>query len=257
MVPDWEREPVELIVLIKAAPETGQKHGETVCVAGVDRRGRWRRLYPVPWRDLKPWQRFGRWDIIKAKWRRPTDDDRAESCRIEHRTLEIVGQVPPRERPALANRAVVADIDQEYEAGRTLALIRPERPRFRITKLDATELMKEQRRRDQLVGQADLFASTILTPHVAPYAFTYDFEHARMYRSYRCLDWELEATFFKWRDYYGEERALADIRRMWGETMPTAGIVFAMGTHRVRFFKTWILTGIIRADNLGQGALAF
>lgn len=255
-MPDWETS-VEIIVLIKAAPETGLKHGETVCVAGVDRLGRWHRLYPVPWRDLKPPQRFGRWDIIEARWRRPSDDDRSESRRIEHRSLKVVGQVPPRERHDLANRAIVTDIDREFNEGRTLALIRPETPRFQITKLDAGAFAKEQRRRDELVDQADFFASSVLSRDVAPYAFTYDFVHAGKRRVYRCLDWEIETTFFKWRRELGEAKALADMKDVWGQKMPAAGIVFAMGTHRVRFFKTWILTGVIRADRLEQGSLMF
>lgn len=37
---------VEVIVVIKAAPEIGQRHGESVCVAGIDDYGRWHRLYP-------------------------------------------------------------------------------------------------------------------------------------------------------------------------------------------------------------------
>ena len=36
----------EVIVIIKAAPQVGEKHGETVCCAGIDLEGKWLRLYP-------------------------------------------------------------------------------------------------------------------------------------------------------------------------------------------------------------------
>ena len=50
---DWQ-DPVEVCVIVKAAPETGQSHGETVCVAGIDIYGNWHRLYPMPFNFFEP-----------------------------------------------------------------------------------------------------------------------------------------------------------------------------------------------------------
>jgi hypothetical protein len=250
----WEGS-VEVVVLIKAAPETGRKHGEQVCVAGIDAWSRWHRLYPVPWRDLRPEQRFKRWDVVRAVWRRPGDDDRVESRRIDHESIEVLREVPERERHAIINRAIVPNLDLELGHGRSLALIRPENLRFRVTRLNDRELRKVQRRRDELVRQPDFFAATALAREAAPYSFTYDFDYAGKRRSYSCLDWEIEATFFKWRRHYGEEDALQKMRQTWGEKLPAAGVALALGTHRVRHWRRWLLTGIIRADRLSQAAL--
>jgi hypothetical protein len=59
------------IVIIKAAPQTGQRHGETVCCAGVDLYRNWLRLYPVSFRTLEKAQKFGRWNRLNYNWRRP------------------------------------------------------------------------------------------------------------------------------------------------------------------------------------------
>jgi hypothetical protein len=49
----------EAIILIKAAPQVGQRHGETVCCAGMDVHGHWLRMYPVSFRHLDDGQKFG------------------------------------------------------------------------------------------------------------------------------------------------------------------------------------------------------
>ena len=57
----------EAVILVKASPQVGKKHGETVCCAGVDDKGQWVRLYPVTFRTLDEGQQFGRWDKIKFR----------------------------------------------------------------------------------------------------------------------------------------------------------------------------------------------
>ena len=94
----------EAVVLIKAAPQVGQRHGETVCCAGVDLYGHWLRLYPVSFRTLEAVQKFGRWDRIKFKWRMPNDDPRSESRRVDQQSIEIVGELKSSERAKFLGR---------------------------------------------------------------------------------------------------------------------------------------------------------
>jgi hypothetical protein len=69
----------EAIILVKAAPQIGEKHGQTVCCAGLDLYGNWLRLYPVSFRYLENSKKFSRWDRVRFNWRLPTDDPRLES----------------------------------------------------------------------------------------------------------------------------------------------------------------------------------
>ena len=48
----------EAIILVKASPQVGKKHGETVCCAGVNAKGEWVRLYPVSFRTLDQARQF-------------------------------------------------------------------------------------------------------------------------------------------------------------------------------------------------------
>jgi hypothetical protein len=43
----------EAVVIVKAAPQVGRRHGETVCCAGIDVYGNWLRLYPVSFRTQR------------------------------------------------------------------------------------------------------------------------------------------------------------------------------------------------------------
>lgn len=242
-------------VIIKAAPDIGRKHGETVCVAGIDFDGRWHRLYPVPFKDLLPTQRFNRWDIIEFDWKKPSDDDRIESKRIFSQSLVVTGSVPERERHAFARRALVTDLDEQLTQNKSFALIRPEKPVFSIIKMDETELEKERQERLAFHAQLDMFSKPIVEKEPPPFRFNYKFEFSGKARNYNCIDWETEATFFKWRASYGEDKTLELMRERFGREMPSKGVVFAMGTHRVKIFNNWLLSGVLRVDEEKQRTL--
>ncbi len=245
-------------MIVKAAPETGQTHGETVCVAGIDVYGNWHRLYPMPFKLLTGAQRFNRWDIIRTRWRSAAPKDmRTESKRIDHESLVKVRELKKSERHEFARRAIVESLSEEKSKGRSFALIRPENPEFIIRPLSDTAKVKNQMRRDTLLSQTDMFSgdSTVLTPKIAPYSFHYRFVHEGKILTHTCIDWETERTFFKWRGKYGEEETLRMMRQRWGQEMPQRGIAFAMGTHRVTKFNKWLLSGVIRVDQSAQASL--
>jgi hypothetical protein len=251
---DWQ-EPVEVCVIVKAAPETGQTHGETVCVAGIDLYGNWHRLYPMPFKLLRPEQRFNRWDIIRTRCRSAAPrDTRPESKRIDHESLIKVREVKESERHEFARRAIVNSLSEEKEKGRSFALIRPEYPEFIIRPLNDEAKSKNQRRRDAILSQLDIFSgdNTILARDVAPYSFHYRFVHEGKSITHTCIDWETEQTFFKWRKKYGEMETLRMMRNVWGSEMPERGIAFAMGTHRVTKFNKWLLSGVVRVNHSPQ-----
>lgn len=242
-------------VIIKAAPDIGRKHGETVCVAGIDFDGNWHRLYPVPFKDLLPAQRFNRWDVIEFDWKKPNDDDRIESKRIFSQSLVVTGSVPERERHAFARRALISDLDEQLALKRSFALIRPEKPVFSIRSMSDAELEEERAERKAFHSQLDMFSNPIVEKEPPPYRFGYKFEFAGKERNYNCIDWETEATFFKWRQNYGEERTLELMRERFGWEYPEKGVAFAMGTHRVKIFKNWLLSGVLRVDHEKQRTL--
>lgn len=245
----------KVAVIIKAAPDIGQKHGETVCVAGIDYDGHWHRLYPVPFKDLRPEQRFARWDVIEFDWKTPDDDKRLESKRIFSQSLVKVGSVPEGERHAFARRAIVTSLDEQLAMNRTFALIRPEFPKFSVVPMTDEETAKERKEREHLHKQLDMFSKPLVEKEPPPYRFRYNFRFDGKDREYNCIDWETEAAFFNWKSKYGEERAIIEMKRKFGQEFPEKGVAFAMGTHRVEMFKRWLLSGVLRIDEQRQGDL--
>lgn len=245
----------EAIVIIKAAPQAGQRHGETVCCAGIDLQGHWLRLYPVSFRTLGEGQRFGRWDRIQFKWRLPKDDPRTESRRVDQDSIRIVGELKRSERQRFLGGTIVTSLQREREADRSLALLKAEIREFKIEKRPAEELELETKRFAALHDQRDLFNAKPVIPYrPCPYRFKFQYQSDDGLREGTCQDWEIEATFFKWVKLYGEERALADLQRVFGEEYPAKGMLLAMGTHSL-YPDTWLINGIVRLDEVDQMSL--
>ena len=245
----------EAIVIVKAAPQAGQRHGETVCCAGIDLEGNWLRLYPISFRTLEDGQKFGRWDRIHFQWRRPTDDTRSESRRVDQGSLQIVGELRKSERERFLSSMIVTSLNDERAAGRCFALLKAEVLEFKIEKKLNNEFEKEAKEFENLRNQSDLFNSAPIIPYEPyPFEFKYCYKTDDGEREGTCQDWEIEATFYKWSKRYGETYALREMQRVFGEEYPAKGMLLAMGTHS-RYPETWLINGVIRLDEITQLSL--
>lgn len=244
----------EAIVIIKAAPQVGQRHGETVCCAGIDLYGQWLRLYPVSFRLLEDGKKFGRWDRIRFKWRLPNDDQRPESRRVDQDSIEIVGELRKSERERFLAKSVVTSLQRERDSGKSLALLKPEIIEFVTEKKELSEIAEETARFEALRAQADLFAKQSTPYQPCPYRFRYRYRTDDGERFGTCQDWETEATFFNWSRRDGEARAVDEMRRVFGEEYPRKGMLLAMGTHS-QYPETWLINGVIRLPEIEQGSL--
>jgi hypothetical protein len=247
----------EAIILVKASPQVGRKHGETVCCAGVNGKGEWVRLYPVTFRTLEQAQQFRRWDRIRFRWRRPTDDRRPESLFVDHQSIDIIGELKQTERLNFLSRLEVSSLNKLKEEGKSLALLRPRGLKFFIEKKSEEALAEERQKFKDFAAQTDLFNSTPLIPYEPCfYFFKYCYVTDDGERIGTCQDWETDATFYKWCRLYGEQKALENMQRVFGEEYPEKGMVFAMGTHSP-YPDRWLINGIIRMDEIKQMSLSF
>jgi hypothetical protein len=245
----------EAVILVKAAPVIGSKHGETVCCAGLDLDGNWLRLFPVSFRVMEEATRFKRWDVVRFSWRKPTADDRIESRHINSQSLKIIGNMKPRERANFLDRRVVTSLNAERAAGRSLALLKPEIRRFLVERKAEAAVEAEQARIDAFHNQADLFVPRPAVPRVAcQFDFKYQYSTDDGAREGTCQDWETTATFFRWRLLYGEQGAIDRMKQTFGEKMPERGLYFAMGTHS-RYPDVWLINGLIQLARTEQASL--
>lgn len=248
----------EAYVLVKAAPRASRTHGETVCIAAVDRTGAWCRLYPVSFRDLTDAQRFGRWDHLKYRWRRPraTSDARLESRRVDASSIVIVGQLPAGQRDGLLNRIAVTGLKRERAEGRSLALLRSQIIDFRAVRRTAAELDEHRSVYAAIKAQTSLFDAVgrMISRDPCPYSFIYRYRDDDGLHEGTCQDWETEATFFRRRSESSEEAALDWMQEKFGVEYPRDGMALAMGTHRHRPDQ-WLINGVIRMTETRQELL--
>ncbi|AYD01484.1 hypothetical protein [Neorhizobium sp. NCHU2750] len=249
-------------IIVKAAPRVGQTHGELVCCAGIDPGGVWVRLYPVAFRTLDDAQKFGRWDIVQYKWSLPKGDHRCESRRVEHRSVSITGHLKNEgARENLVAPLIVDSLEDEYKAGRSLAFIRPRNPYFIIEKKDKGQYEEEKahflewhrHETEGLFGHMGYMNKGTVPYEPAPYNFKYSYEISDGKREGTCQDWEVEATFLKWRREYGEAKALQYMAETFGEKYPQKGFVLAMGTHKA--YGNWLINGIVRLNHGAEKAV--
>ncbi len=240
---------------MKAAPQVGERHGETVCCAGVDVYGKWLRLFPVSFRTFDDCQRFGRWNRVRFKWRLPKDDQRVESRRVDHGSFQVVGKTPKPDRAKLLGPMIVSGLVRERAKNRSLALLRPRSPSFSYDRKPQARVDKERELLASVAAQADLFNAKPIVPYEpCPYFFRYSYRVDEGSRTGKCQDWEIEATFFKWRRDLGEDAALPEMQKVFGKEYPSKGMLLAMGTHS-RYPDTWLINGVIRMDEIHQMSL--
>lgn len=118
-------------ILVKASPQPSDAHDETVCCAGIDIHGNWKRLFPIRFRQLSDQQSFKRWDNVDFTYSLPRSDKRVESCRVHEESIEIVGAVKTaNEKSEIVSRALMGSEKEAIARNASLALIRPEKTKF-------------------------------------------------------------------------------------------------------------------------------
>ena len=245
----------EAIVIVKAAPQVGAAHGETVCCAALDLNGNWLRLYPIQFRHLEESQKFSRWDRIQFRWRKPSNDVRLESRRVDQDTLRIISNLKPAERSAFLSRSIVTGLKKERELGRSLALLSARNFEFVIEPKTSDEILTQRQEFIDLHNQQDMFRTKHLVPYEpCPFRFKYRYACDDGERFGTCQDWEIEATYFKWSSLYGESSALKRMESTFGIDYPKKGMLLAMGTHS-RWPDNWLINGVVRFNPIAQLAL--
>jgi hypothetical protein len=248
----------DAFIIVKAAPRASRTYGETVCIAAIDHSGCWVRLYPVSFRDLEDAQKFGRWDRISYRWRRPSAsaDRRQESRRVDQGSIVITGKMKERDRHAFLNRAAVTSLKKEREHGRSLAVLNCEILDFWYERQSTENVEKQRAVYEGMRRQDDLFSRTNVIPRdVCPYVFKYQFRDDDGVHVGTCQDWETEATFLRRRsEAMSEAIALEWMIEKFGVEFPREGMALAMGTHRYRS-EQWLINGILRVNATSQMTL--
>lgn len=252
MVLDGQKQE-KVLVLVKALPHPGDSHGETVCCAGVTADHQWRRMYPIRFRHLDA--QFNRWDWVTYQWSLPPHDTRKESRRVHEESIKVVGTLKRTEQASFLTQVFVSSTDEATEKGQSLALIRPLKPRFWYEKKTPSEIQHERLANERAARQTSFLDRELKALEPCPYRFKLDYMMPNgSERHSTCGDWETSAMFRNFRRNVGEQKALAQMTKIFNEDYPTKGMAIAMGTHSARR-NQWLLVGLIRVDFSTQGLL--
>jgi hypothetical protein len=245
-----------VLILVKALPHVGQRHGETVCCAGVTVDGKWRRLYPIHFRRLK--DQFKRWQWIEYDWIAPGPDDRrAESRRVQEDTIQVGDLLPSGKRVSLLEPVFTGSTLEASAKGMTLTLVRPANVRFRWKAKTHDQIAEERRAYEDAARQKSFLDPDVdlIALDPCPYAFHFDWTDANgKEHKATCDDWETAATFYRRQQMMSAKDVLASMEKTFGEEYPNRGMAFAMGTHSRRPDQ-WLLVGVLRLDRPAQLSL--
>lgn len=126
---------LRILVTVKAYPAVGRRHGEAVCVAGIDLdTPRWIRLFPVPFRDLPFTQRFRKFDIVELQ-ASESSDPRPESYKPNADSIRVIGHLRARRAAErrrhiepLMRQSMCAIRREQQESRASLGIFRPLAP---------------------------------------------------------------------------------------------------------------------------------
>jgi hypothetical protein len=218
---------LRILVTVKAYPAIGRRHGEAVCVAGIDLdQTRWIRLFPVPFRDMRFDQRFRKFDIIEVEATK-SSDPRPESHQPNVDSISVVGHIPPKradERRAVLDpllQSSMCAIRRRQAADATsLGLFRPDGPPELLVVEDRSPWDPEKQ---MVVDQPSMLMPGKRGLEKVPFRFSYRYrcagEEACRGHEQSIIDWEIAEAFRSWRDQHGEQRALEMIRKKWTEQL--------------------------------------
>lgn len=73
----------KILILVKTYPTFSQKYFELVCTAGINEKGEWRRIYPIPFRDLPELEKYKKYQWVEVNIERDSFDSRPESFKLK------------------------------------------------------------------------------------------------------------------------------------------------------------------------------
>lgn len=239
-------------MIVKAYPNPEDDYGEACCTAGVDRDGNWLRIWPVPFRDLRPDQKFTKWQWITATIRH-SSDPRPESYEVQPETIRVRERVDTskdwRKRLALLSGHFVGSVEElqtlQQTGTQTMGSIRPREVfEFVIEERDDPNWKPGQL---GLLAQQGLFTARRALLERIPFKFSYRFRcddaSCRTAHKLQILDWELAEAYRSWRVTYGEAWEQA-IRNKFETELLAKDLIFNLGNY-IKYPNSFGIVGLV------------
>jgi hypothetical protein len=239
---------LELMVNRKTYSAVSTKYIETLCTGGLEKDGRFIRLYPVPFRLLEDKERYERWDVIRVRVYRDTKDTRPESHHFESGTeIQVIDQIRSEKRRwDWMSKGVFKSIEEMENRGLTNGLV----------EIEPEELYWEPEQKEWSTGQLNVFDQGNLfhkqedlkaLADRVPWQFKLRFREKNTGREFdqKVLAWSYYQGYRRQLSATGDERkALEVIRDRVHQSIlnPDRCVYVIFGTHSR--FKQWMISGV-------------
>jgi hypothetical protein len=248
-----KQETEKIVVLVRATPEESKKHGYLVCVAGINEKREFRRVYPFEFSYGEKLIDFKKKDRIEVVLTEPDNDQRRESRKqISYKNLHS-----PIEDEELRNllRSKVSSIEKLTEENASLGVVKPELLDVKI-EINSIEIYDKQQyfnlMGDYLVEKKE----KVKMPVELRYHFRCKNDPICKGHQIILLDWEFNELARNIMRKDTDPASIEEkIRNKFYDYMKERDLYFVMGTHFR--FKTWMIIGIfyLRKENKKQKEL--
>ena len=205
----------KILITVKTYPTLSREYAELVCTAGVEESGKWRRVYPVQFRQLIDEQKYRKYQWIEADLEKSTNDTRPESYKIHGANINTLGQPLTTVNKWLERREAFLDKVRVYEDMSeliqaahnntlSLAAFRPAKwLRFTHEEVgrewDARKLaiLEEKKKQLNFFKDATTVEKELEVVKKLPYKFSYQYEDVEKRTSKLMIeDWEIGALYW-------------------------------------------------------------
>jgi len=190
-----------ILITVRTYPTISSRHLETVCTGGINDKGEWRRLVPVPLRYLEAYRQYKTFDVVQVSLQ-PGHDGRPETRTPHLPSLRRIEHLSSwQARHDWVNPTTFPSLPDLQDAGRTLGPVAVKRVfgiQARRTAPQWTALQETKLR------QANLFDERKPLEKL-PYQFHVEWEDTKGHEHRSLvLAWEMLETYRRYRQRYND-----------------------------------------------------
>ena len=271
-------EKTKVFITVKTYPTLSAKYDELVCTAGITDKGKWIRIYPIPFRKLKWEKQYKKYQWIELCLIKNKSDFRPESYKPINQgkniqTKEFIKDWEERKRIIFKKEKTHTNmknlIKEAKGKGTSLAFFKPKRiVDFKIEKLSEKDRDWDPQKIDKIrekSKQLNLFNSDkpyefFKVVKKLPYKFSYILTDEENQKSKLMIeDWEIGALYWNClKKAKDEKTAVQKVKQKYFDEFKTKDLYLFLGTtkqfHNIAH-KPFIIIGVFYPPVMDQETL--